>query len=247
MPRTILIVVQNKDLAQHISKKLREESYLVHVLEQSSVVVDQACKLEPSLIIFDAQLCYADHFAVCQALRAEPLTASIAQLLLVNSTIEITRIEHSPIQIDDYLVQPIWWEELLACVHTLVRSGKRRSQHKSSSARPGIRKKIIYPEGEQLTVNGLFIDIDHHQVTYNGRCIELNQPILFDLLLYLVRHQGVVLSRERLLQQVWGYEQVEGSRTVDVHMRWLRQKLEEDPAHPHLIQTVRGVGYCFKA
>ncbi|GHO86805.1 winged helix-turn-helix domain-containing protein [Dictyobacter formicarum] len=245
MPRTILVVVKDKNLRQYITTKLQEEAYIVQALEQSCMVVDLASRLEPSLVIFDVAVCYADQFATCQNLRAERATASIAQLLLVHSTIEITRIERSSIQIDDYVVQPIWWQELLACVRTLARSGKRWSQHKNS-VRPGMRRKIAYSAGEQISVNGLFIDIDRHQVIYNNRCIELHQPILFDLLLYLVRHQGVVLSRERLLQQVWGYEQAEGSRTVDVHMRWLRQKLEEDPAHPRLLQTVRGVGYCFK-
>ncbi|GCE04486.1 winged helix-turn-helix domain-containing protein [Dictyobacter aurantiacus] len=246
MPRTILVVVKDKDLRQYITTKLQEEAYVVQALEQCCKVVELVSRLEPSLVIFDVEICYADQFATCRDLRTEHVTASVPQLLLVHSAIEITRIERSEVQIDDYVVQPIWWQELLACVHTLARSGKRWNQRKNA-VRPATRRKMVTAAGEQqLSINGLVIDIARHQVIYNERCIELQQPILFDLLLYLVRHQGVVLSRERLLQQVWGYEQAEGSRTVDVHIRWLRQKLEEDPSHPRLLQTVRGVGYCFK-
>ncbi|GCE26108.1 DNA-binding response regulator [Dictyobacter alpinus] len=246
MSRTIFVVVQNEQVRLEIVSRLQAETYVVHAMEQPDMVVELARQIEPSLIIFESGLCHADGFAICQQLRNETSLAQTALLLLVHSAIEITRIEYSSVHIDDYIVQPIWWDELLACVHTLVRSGKRRS-HQKSLPRQGTRKKMIYTEGQTLTINGLCIDVDRHTVTYNNRLIELHQPILFDLLLYLVHNPGVVLSREQLLKQVWGYEHVEGSRTVDVHMRWLRQKLEEDPAHPQLIQTVRGEGYCFKA
>jgi DNA-binding response OmpR family regulator len=98
-----------------------------------------------------------------------------------------------------------------------------------------------------LEVADLYIDVEHSLVMRNSQPVSLRQPLLFDLLLYLVLHRGKVVTRDQLLKHVWGYEQEYESRTVDVHMRWLRKSLEEDPAHPQLIQTIRGVGYCFQA
>ena len=244
MPRTIFVVMQDEQMRLDITTRLQAETYVVHPLEQATQVVELARQIEPSLIIFESALCHADSFACCQQLRNETQLGSIALLLLVKSVLEITHIEYSAVHIDDYVTQPIWWEELLACVHTLVRSGKRRSQQKTAP-RQVTRKKMIYTDEQPLTINGFCIDVNQHTVSYRDRSIELHQPILFDLLLYLLHHPGIVLSRECLLKHVWGYEQTDGSRTVDVHMRWLRQKLEEDPAHPQFIQTVRGAGYCF--
>lgn len=97
-----------------------------------------------------------------------------------------------------------------------------------------------------LVVDDLCIDIPRRSVTRRNRPIDLGPMLLFDLLVHFVRNQGVVLTRDRLLMAVWSYNQAIDSRTVDVHVRWLRQKLEDDPNHPQLIETVRGVGYRFK-
>jgi DNA-binding response OmpR family regulator len=107
-------------------------------------------------------------------------------------------------------------------------------------------KEVIDEREQVLVADDLRIDLARRKVMWHNQPIELTQVLLFDLLAYLVRHRGVVLTRDRLLQHVWGYEYGVNTRTVDVHVRWLRQILEDHPDFPQLIETVRGVGYRFK-
>jgi two-component system alkaline phosphatase synthesis response regulator PhoP len=252
MQRTILVIVKEDDLRKAIIERLRCEGYIVCAAhcDQLAMLDEEVLALvhnqRPSLFLLDSASLDGRMFDLCRQLRLHEETAALPILMLVRSDSEINRLVHSDLRIDDYVVRPLFWEELLACVHTLVRSGKRRSRHKIAQ-RNAVRRKVVYPEGQVLVVNDLRIDVDRFSVTRNNQLVELRQPLLFDLLLYLVQHRGMVLTRDHLLKYVWGYEHKHDSRTVDVHMRWLRERLEEDPAHPHLIQTIRGVGYRFNA
>ena len=141
------------------------------------------------------------------------------------------------------MTKPFGRRELLARTRALLRRAEYtpvvdehcRQEPSSEVPRPG----------RELSVGPLRIDLAGRRINCRGKELEL-QPKQFDLLVYLVRNRGTVLTRDLLLHNVWGYDYVGDTRTVDVHVRWLREKLEEDPANPKLIQTVRGVGYCFR-
>ncbi len=137
---------------------------------------------------------------------------------------------------DDYLVKPFSARELLARVHAVLRRAQRGGAPKKSKTAT---------DNWSLVEGPLRIDLVGWRVTCRGKPVEL-QPREFALLAYLVRNRGVVLTRDQLLEHVWGDNYDGGTRTVDVHIRWLREKLEEDPADPKLIQTVLKVGYCFR-
>jgi DNA-binding response OmpR family regulator len=137
------------------------------------------------------------------------------------------------------MTKPFSWNELRARVRALLRRGEQPLAGQQDDTEPG------QPGSHILTVGDIRIDEDRREVFRRDQPIELPAR-LFDLLTYMVRNHGTVLTRDRLLEHVWGYEYDGDNRTVDVYMRWLREKLEDDPATPQLILTVRGVGYRFK-
>jgi two-component system alkaline phosphatase synthesis response regulator PhoP len=246
MQRTILVVEQDEDLRNDIVSRVESDGYTTLALADSRSALSVAQVHRPALIIFDAMLLQSAELEACRQLRAHPETASIPILMLVPGESEIAWLERSGIQVNDYILKPLLWPELHACVHTLLRSGRHRTKqkivHKTFTGHV-----VLQNAGQVLHVDSLSIDVDRRQVTRDNKLIELQQPLLFNLLLYLVRNRGVVLTRDQLLKQVWGYEQAYDSRTVDVHIRLLRKKLEKDPADPQLIQTVRGIGYRFQS
>ncbi|MBA2391618.1 MAG: response regulator transcription factor, partial [Ktedonobacteraceae bacterium] len=143
---------------------------------------------------------------------------------------------------DDYVTKPFGRRELLARVRALLR---RVDYPAADDHRPSDQVQEVRPVNRELVAGPLSIDLAGRRVNCRGQEMEL-QPKQFELLTYLVRNRGTVLTRDQLLHNVWGYDYAGDTRTVDVHVRWLREKLEEDPANPKLIQTVRGVGYVFR-
>ena len=246
MQRTILVVEQDEDLRQVIVSRLEGDGYTTLALTNSTSALPVAQTHRPALIIFDIMLLQAVELEACRQLRTHQETASIPVLMLVPGESEIAWLERSGIRVNDYIIKPLLWPELQACVHTLLRSGRHRTKpkvvHKTFTGHV-----MLQNAGQVLNVDNIYIDVDRRQVMRDNQPIELQQPLLFNLLLYFVRHRGVVLTRDQLLKQVWGYEQAYDSRTVDVHIRLLRKKLESDPANPQLIQTVRGIGYRFQS
>ncbi|HZU01234.1 MAG TPA: response regulator transcription factor [Ktedonobacteraceae bacterium] len=227
-----------------ITAKLLEEGYAVLATADGSSIVEMVRQSPISLLLLDTNfLSQQEPTAWCQ-LRTEGEKAHIPTLLMVTSEYEITYFTRRELYIDDYIKKPLMWEELQACVDVLLR--RERSKQRTSKPIPRAKLRLASSEEQVLTAGELRIDIKRYHVTMRGQPIEFNQPLLFDLLTYLVRHRGIVLTRDHLLQQVWGYKHIHDSRTVDVHIHWLREKLEEDPANPKLIQTIRGVGYRFR-
>ncbi|GAC1362384.1 MAG: response regulator transcription factor [Ktedonobacteraceae bacterium] len=245
MQRTILVVEQDEELRQGIVSKLEADGYATLALADSTSTLRAAQAHRPALIVFDVMLLQPKELEICRQLRVHSETGSIPVLMLVPGEGEIAWLERSGIRANDYIIKPLLWPELQACVHTLLRSGRHRTKpkvvHKSFTG-----QVMVQDSGQVLTAYNLSIDVDRRQVMRGNQLIELQQPLLFNLLLFLVRHRGVALTRDQLLKQVWGYEQAYDSRTIDVHIRLLRKKLEDDPANPQLIQTVRGVGYRFQ-
>lgn len=182
----------------------------------------------PDLVVLDVMLPGRDGFEVCRTLRSE---SNVPILLLSARGEEIDRVVGLEIGADDYLSKPFAMRELVARVRAML----RRARMGAEAASPA-------EAGDVLRVGDIAIDRDRREVTARGEPLTLTAKE-FALLEYLARHQGVVLSREALLREVWGYDYPVGTRTVDVHVSSLRQKVEEDAAHPRRILTVRGAGY----
>ncbi len=240
MQRTILVVDDDAALRDTLAYNLRGEGYLVLTAADGVAALEAARHNAIALVLLDLMLPILDGLDVCRRLRAQPQTAKVPILMLTARGEETDKIVGLELGADDYVTKPFSWNEVRARVRALLRRSDQADVTGSAS--------IVGAEGDDrrvLTVSDLRIDVDRREVTRSDRQIEL-QARLFDLLVYMVRYRGTVLTRDRLLEHVWGYEYAGDTRTVDVHIRWLREKLEDDPANPQLIQTVRGVGYRFK-
>jgi two-component system alkaline phosphatase synthesis response regulator PhoP len=234
MQRTILVVEDDSTLRDTLAYNLRSEGYDVVTAEDGVAALDIARKQPLVLVLLDLMLPRLSGLDVCRQLRAQPETANIPIMMLTARGEETDKVVGLELGADDYVTKPFSWKE----VHARVRALLRRGEHTQASA-------ATAETAQALAAGDLRIDVGRREVLRGDREIELPAR-LFDLLAYLVRNNGLVLTRDQLLQHVWGYEYAGDTRTVDVHMRWLREKIEDDPANPRLIQTVRGVGYRFK-
>ncbi len=235
---TILVVDDEKTLRDMLGYNLRREGYRVLLAQEGSEAIRLARYEQPDLLILDIMLPGMSGFEVCRAVRKH-LTVPI--LMLSARDEEIDKVLGLELGADDYLTKPFGLRELLARVHAMLR---RSEMPKGSVAQRGQGAEEAPPRTLQL--GALLIDLGRRTVTQEERKVEL-KPKEFDLLAFLAANPQQVFSREALLDRVWGYDFVGGTRTVDVHVRWLRTKLEPDPANPQLIQTVYGVGYRLSA
>ena len=246
MGRKILVVDDEAVLVETIAYNLEQAGYQVLTAADGASALEVAQREAPDLIILDIMLPEMDGLEVCRQLRREGNTATTPIIMLTARGDEIDKVVGLEVGADDYVTKPFGRRELLARVRALLRrsdypaaQAERDAQTLPGDASPSGRT------GRELLAGPLRIDLAGRRVHCRGKELEL-QPKQFDLLTYLARNRGTVLTRDQLLQNVWGYDYVGDTRTVDVHVRWLREKLEEDPANPKLIQTVRGVGYCFR-
>ncbi len=240
MERTILVVEDDSALRDTIAYNLRGEGYVVLTAADGITALEIARQNPVSLVLLDLMLPRLDGLDVCRQLRTKTETANTPILMLTARGEETDKVIGLELGADDYVTKPFSWKELRARVRALLRRGEQtHAGYGSRSGRQPWRRASI------LTSGDLHIDVDRREVRRGDREIELPTR-LFDLLVYLVRNKGLVLTRDRLLQHVWGYDYAGDTRTVDVHMRWLREKLEDDPANPQLLLTVRGVGYRYK-
>lgn len=232
-----------------ITYQIRRAGYMVLALGNAALAREVVRENPLSLLVLDPSTMTGDERALCQDIRANPLTEQLPVLLLVNNEREITQIEQMRLGVTDYLLKPLLWEELRACLQALMRGRGPGKLHRQ--ARPPTRVQETCPLVKKgvLIIEDLSIDLAHRRVLRRNQEVDLTRPLLFDLLVYLAQHRGVVLTRTQLLAQVWGYttpdELAGDTHTVSVHIHWLRQALEEDPEHPSLIQTVRRSGYRF--
>jgi len=230
----ILVVEDDLTLLETLEYNLSAEGYEVITAADGLAALEVARREEPDLVVLDLMLPRLDGFEVCRVLRRE---TSVPILMLTARTDEVDRVVGLEVGADDYLTKPFSMRELLARVKALLR--RVRLIREEMAAEQGVSGT------EQLAFGDLAIDLDRHEVLVRGQVLDL-KPKEFDLLLFLARHSGMALSRDLLLERVWGWDYGGGSRTVDVHVRWLREKIEADPANPERIVTVRGVGYCFE-
>ncbi len=244
MVRKILVVDDEEVLVETIAYNLEQSGYQVETAVDGVSALEAAHRESFDLIVLDIMLPGMDGLEVCRQLRREDRTATVPIIMLTAKGEEIDKVVGLEVGADDYVTKPFGRRELLARIRALLRRadypiGEERSLQDSSSDSPS-------PPRTDLVAGPLRIDQAGRRVNCRGQDLEL-QPKQFDLLTYLVRNRGTVLTRDQLLHNVWGYDYAGDTRTVDVHVRWLREKLEEDPATPKLIQTVRGVGYVFRS
>lgn len=236
MPETILVVEDEPALQETLAYNLEKQGYRVQTAGDGRLALETARRLKPDLIVLDIMLPAMDGIEVCKTLRRESFSSPI--LMLTARDDEIDRVVGLEIGADDYLTKPFSMRELLA----RIKAQLRRTQ----IVREELNKlKTSAPAQDTLTVGNLTINRTRHEVRLDDRVIAL-KPQEYDLLLFFVEHKGQMLSREFILERVWGWDYIGDSRTVDVHVRWLRQKIESDPANPTRIVTVRGGGYRFE-
>ena len=243
MGRKILVVDDEAVLVETIAYNLEQAGYVVVTAADGASALEAAQREKPDLIILDLMLPEMDGLEVCRQLRREDNTAITPIMMLTAKGEEIDKVVGLEVGADDYVTKPFGRRELLARVRALLR--------RTDYVTPGEERVVkdnsveVPRPNRELAAGPLRIDLAGRRVYCRGQVLEL-QPKQFELLTYLVRNRGTVLTRDQLLHNVWGYDYAGDTRTVDVHIRWLREKLEEDPANPRLIQTVRGVGYCFR-
>jgi two-component system OmpR family response regulator len=226
MTTKILVVEDDTNLLAALKYNLHKENYSVVTAADGEQALEIARREKPDLIVLDVMLPRLSGFEVCRILRKE-LTVPI--LMLTAKAEEIDKVVGLEIGADDYMTKPFSMRELLARIRAMLR--------RAGMVQP-------YPSGERepVTIGDLEINISRHQALSRGKALGLT-PKEFDLLAFLARNKGMVFSRDYLLEKIWGYDYAGNTRTVDVHIRWLRIKIEADPAHPKYLLTVRGAGY----
>jgi DNA-binding response OmpR family regulator len=233
MPEKILVVEDEPALQETLAYNLSREGYLVETAGDGQTAMEMARGGKPDLIVLDLMLPVLDGFEVTRILRQQ---LNVPILILTARGDEIDRVIGLELGADDYLTKPFSMRELLARVRALLR---RVRLDRQENIDPQITGR------DNLQAGNLSIDSNRREVLLEGKPIPL-KPKEYDLLVFLIRHRGRALSRELILERVWGWDFSGGSRTVDVHIRWLREKIEPDSAHPARIITVRGAGYRFE-
>jgi DNA-binding response OmpR family regulator len=234
MPESILVVEDEPSLQETLAYNLKKEGYTVEAVGDGLLALESARRLKPDLIVLDLMLPGIDGFEVCRILRKEMTTAI---LMLTARDDEIDRVVGLEVGADDYLTKPFSMRELVARVKAQLRRARL--------IREELGKQRAESPQEKLSFDNLVINQTRREVILGEDPLQL-KPKEYELLLFLAEHRGQMLSREFILERVWGWDYIGDSRTVDVHVRWLRQKIEPDPARPERIVTVRGGGYRFE-
>jgi DNA-binding response OmpR family regulator len=236
MKDRILVVEDEVSLQETLTYNLEHQGYVVGVVGDGNAAVKMAQQFNPDLVLLDIMLPGVDGFEVCRILRQ---SLNMPIIFLTAREDEIDRIVGLEIGGDDYVTKPFSMRELLARIKARLRmTDLIRSQIRVSDQ----NKKDVHP-GEIF--GNLTIIENRHEILLKGQPLVLNAKE-YDLLLFFAQHVGRVVSRELILQHIWGYGYTGDSRTVDVHVRWLREKIEEDSSNPTRLITVRGIGYRFE-
>ena len=222
----ILVVEDDRNLSDTLKYNLRKEGYEVVTAVDGAEALDVARREKPDLIILDLMLPKISGCEVCRILRKEMI---VPILMLTAKADETDKIVGLEIGADDYMTKPFSLRELLARVRAMLRRAKM------IETQPAAEEAL-------LKVGDIEVDIARHQASKGAATLALT-PKEFDLLAFLARNRGFVFSRSQLLEKVWGYDFAGDTRTVDVHIRWLRQKIETDPNNPEHLITIRGTGY----
>jgi DNA-binding response OmpR family regulator len=237
MAETILVVEDEISLQETLAYNLKKQGYSVHTASTGGQALKSARELKPDLILLDIMLPEMDGFEVCRTLRQEMNTPI---LMLTARDDEIDRVVGLEVGADDYLTKPFSMRELMARVKAMLR--RVRLIREDAEART---VALDSANGGTMTFGNMEVNSTRREVLLNSKPLAL-KPKEYELLHFLSIHRGQVVTRETILEKVWGWDFIGDSRTVDVHIRWLREKIENDPAEPRRIVTVRGAGYRFE-
>ncbi len=224
METTVLIIEDDPNLQRTLAYNLSREGYRAVTAGDGEAGLEAARREKPDLVVLDLMLPVMSGFEVCRILRQE---MNVPILMLTARADETDKVVGLEMGADDYMTKPFGMRELIARVHALLR-------------RAAARETAVVTD--VIAFGDVELDLARHRITRDGALLELT-PKEYDLLAFLARNKSFVFSREQLLDKVWGYEYAGDTRTVDVHIRWLRQKIETDPHRPTHLITVRGTGY----
>ena len=225
----ILVVEDEENILEAIKYSLSKEGYEVYGASDGEIGLEKAKELSPNLVILDVMLPSLDGFEVCRILRKD---MDVPVFMLSAKSEEIDRVVGLEIGADDYITKPFSMRELMARVRNALRRANEERGNLNSS------------KSEKIVVGELEINLASHMVRLSGMPIEM-KPREFSLLALLASNAGRAYSRDQILESLWGHAYIGDVRTVDVHVRWIREKIEDDPSRPTKIVTVRGVGYRF--
>ncbi len=230
---SVLVIDDDNNIIELIKLGLKYEGFQVESTDTGADGIAAAQRLNPALIILDIMLPDLDGLEVCNRLRANPITHTIPILMLTAKDDVRDRVTGLQTGADDYLAKPFDFEELVARIRAILRrAGRVQSENDESN--------------EQLvTFEDLQINTATHEVTRGGRQIELTSTE-YNLLLLFMNHPRQVLDRQTILNRVWGYDFMGETNIIEVYVRYLREKIEDTPSTPRLIQTIRGSGYILK-
>jgi DNA-binding response OmpR family regulator len=231
MARTILVVDDETTLRETLVEALELEGYRAIPAADGREALTRFRAEHPDLVLLDVMLPELSGVEVCRILRAE---SAVPIIMLTARDGEVDKVVGLELGADDYVTKPFSLRELTARIRAILRRAEQATQAAATPAPPPV-----------LDIGRVQVDLAGHRVLRDGRPIPL-KPKAFELLAFLVRNPGQVFTRDQLLERVWGYDYAGETRTVDVHVHWLRAELEEDPAAPQYLQTVRGVGYVFR-
>jgi DNA-binding response OmpR family regulator len=223
--KKILVVDDEQTLVATLKYNLERENFQVYTASDGEKALEITRASNPDLIVLDLMLPGVSGLEVCRILRKE---TDVPILMLTAKDSEVDKVVGLELGADDYVTKPFGMQELMARVRALLRRGAGPRQ-----------------SGDIVVSGNLQVNLTRREVMRDNRAVHL-KPKEFDLLLFLMRHPGRAFTREELLNDIWGYEFAGDTRTVDVHVRWLRQKIEEAPSEPKRLVTVRGTGYRFE-
>ena len=228
MPRTILVVDDEPTILETLAYNLERDGYAVVTAADGAEALTAFRRDAPDLIVLDLMLPELSGTEVCRIIRRE---SQVPILMLTARDSEIDKVVGLELGADDYVTKPFSLPELQARVRALLR---RTEPVAASTEAP-----------TPILLDDVQVDLAGHRLLKDGQELPV-KPKAFELLAFLLRHPGQVFTRDQLLEQVWGYDYAGESRTVDVHMHWLRAQVERDPSAPRFLHTVRGVGYVFR-
>jgi two-component system, OmpR family, phosphate regulon response regulator PhoB len=232
IPKRLLLVEDDRALAELVSFHFDRAGYAVTRTGDGEEALILAEEVKPDLVLLDWMIEGISGIEVCRRLRRRQATANVPIIMLTARGEEDDRIRGLETGADDYMTKPFSMRELLARVRAMLRRSRMVQQASEADGAQAVRSGDL--EADPL----------QRRVTLGEKSVQL-KPKEFDLLVYLMQQRGRVLTRDQLLEKVWGYTFGGDTRTVDVHIRWLREKIEEDPGTPRRLETVRGVGYRF--